>query len=108
VLVDHRYFADGVAKSVWVIGKGNKERQVPLPEAFGRVLSLSIAGKAQDEYLFAKKPGRRPCHPRLSEEAHRQGRHSKESHPAQAPAYLCDTASGKGCAAGRHSGLARA
>lgn len=51
---------DGVAKSVRVIGKGNKERQVPLPEAFGRVLALSIGGKAQDEYLFAKKPGGKP------------------------------------------------
>ncbi len=27
---------DGVAKSVRVIGKGDKERQVPLPESFGR------------------------------------------------------------------------
>jgi site-specific recombinase XerD len=52
---------DGVAKSVRVIGKGNKERQVPLPEAFGRVLALSIAGKPQEEYLFAKKPGGKPA-----------------------------------------------
>lgn len=51
---------DGVAKSVRVIGKGNKERQVPLPESFGRVLALSAAGKFQDEYLFAKKPGGKP------------------------------------------------
>ena len=51
---------DGVAKSIRVIGKGNKERQVPLPEAFGRVLALSIGGKGTDEYLFAKKPGGKP------------------------------------------------
>ncbi|WP_305910360.1 tyrosine-type recombinase/integrase (plasmid) [Methylomarinum sp. Ch1-1] len=51
---------DGVAKSVRVIGKGNKERQVPLPESFGRVLAVSIADKYRDEYLFAKKPGGRP------------------------------------------------
>ena len=51
---------DGVAKSIRVIGKGNKERQVPLPEAFGRVLSLSVSGKGADEYLFAKKPGGKP------------------------------------------------
>ncbi|MEC4749023.1 tyrosine-type recombinase/integrase [Methylomicrobium sp. Wu6] len=43
--VNHIRVVDGVAKSVRVIGKGNKERQVPLPEAFGRVLALSIAGK---------------------------------------------------------------
>lgn len=33
---------------------------MPLPEAFGRVLALSIAGKMQEEYLFAKKPGGKP------------------------------------------------
>jgi site-specific recombinase XerD len=51
---------DGVAKSVRVIGKGDKERQVPLPETFGRVLAISIADKYRDEFLFAKKPGGRP------------------------------------------------
>lgn len=51
---------DGVAKSVRVIGKGNKERQVPLPESFGRVLAVSIADKYREEFLFAKKPGGRP------------------------------------------------
>jgi len=59
--VQHVRVVDGIAKSVRVIGKGNKERQVPLPEAFGRVLALSIAGKTQDEYLFAKKPGGKPA-----------------------------------------------
>ena len=54
---------DGVAKSVRLIGKGNKERQVPLPESFGRVLSLSIADKSREEYLFAKKPGSKPIKP---------------------------------------------
>ena len=52
---------DGVAKQVRVIGKGNKERQVPLPEAFGRVLALSLAGQAPDDYVFAKKPGGKPA-----------------------------------------------
>jgi site-specific recombinase XerD len=51
---------DGVARSVRVIGKGNKERQVPLPETFGRVLAVTIADKFRDEYLFAKKSGGRP------------------------------------------------
>lgn len=51
---------DGEAKSVRVIGKGNKERQVPLPETFQRVMAMSIADKYRDEYLFAKKPGGKP------------------------------------------------
>ncbi len=51
---------DGVARSVRVIGKGNKERLVPLPESFGRVLAMTIADKFRDEYLFAKKPGGKP------------------------------------------------
>jgi site-specific recombinase XerD len=55
--VQHIRIVDGVAKHVRVVGKGNKERLVPLPEAFGRVLALSLAGKTQDDYVFAKKPG---------------------------------------------------
>ena len=51
---------DGIARSVRVIGKGNKERLVPLPESFGRVLAMTIADKYRDEYLFAKKPGGKP------------------------------------------------
>jgi site-specific recombinase XerD len=58
--VQHIRVVDGVAKHVRVIGKGNKERQVPLPEAFGRVLALSLAGKTQEDYVFAKKPGGKP------------------------------------------------
>ena len=58
--VQHIRVVDGVAKHVRVIGKGNKERQVPLPEAFGRVLALSLTGKTQDDYVFAKKPGGKP------------------------------------------------
>jgi integrase/recombinase XerD len=54
---------DGVAKSVRVIGKGNKERQVPLPDAIGRVLGLSLAGKHMDEYVFAKKAGAKSASP---------------------------------------------
>ncbi len=58
--VQHIRVVDGVAKHVRVIGKGNKERQVPLPEAFGRVLALSLTGKTQEDYVFAKKPGGKP------------------------------------------------
>jgi site-specific recombinase XerD len=59
----HIRVVDGVAKHVRVIGKGNKERQVPLPESFGRVLALSLTGKSQDDYVFAKKPGGKPAGP---------------------------------------------
>ncbi|MBS3954216.1 MAG: tyrosine-type recombinase/integrase [Methylomicrobium sp.] len=55
--IQHIRVVDGVAKHVRVIGKGNKERQVPLPESFGRVLALSVAGKFQEDYVFAKKAG---------------------------------------------------
>ncbi|MDD5463358.1 MAG: tyrosine-type recombinase/integrase [Methylococcales bacterium] len=58
--VQHIRVVDGVAKHVRIIGKGNKERQVPLPESFGRVLALSLAGKTQEDYVFAKKPGGKP------------------------------------------------
>nr|WP_263458655.1 site-specific integrase [Bathymodiolus japonicus methanotrophic gill symbiont] len=51
---------DGMAQSVRLIGKVNKERQVPLPEGFMRELALFIADKSRDEYLFAKKPGGKP------------------------------------------------
>ena len=51
---------DGMAQSVRVIGKGDKERQVPLPEGFKRELALALADKSRDEYLFAKKPGGKP------------------------------------------------
>jgi len=54
---------DGVARSVRVIGKGNKERQIPLPESFGRVLSLSLSGKPPSEYVFARKEGDKPITP---------------------------------------------
>jgi integrase/recombinase XerD len=31
---------NGVAKSVRIIGKGNRERMVPLPESFGQVFGF--------------------------------------------------------------------
>ena len=70
----------GIAKSVRVIGKGNKERLVPLPEAFGHVLGFWIKDKAQEEFVFAKDPRGKPPHGasaraylrRLKERAHIQ------------------------------------
>ncbi|MCP3868634.1 MAG: tyrosine-type recombinase/integrase [Gammaproteobacteria bacterium] len=50
----------GVAKSVRVIGKGDKERLIPLPEAFGQVFAVWINGRGGEEFVFAKKPGGKP------------------------------------------------
>jgi site-specific recombinase XerD len=51
---------DGVARSIRVIGKGNKERLVPVPDSFGRVLGIALAGKPATEYVFAKEAGGKP------------------------------------------------
>ncbi len=52
---------DGVARSVRVIGKGNKERVVPLPDTFGQVFGIWLADKGKDEFVFAKRPGEKPA-----------------------------------------------
>jgi len=54
--------SDGVAKSVRVVGKGNKERLVPLPSAFGVRLAGFVAKKKKDHYVFEKKEGDQPPH----------------------------------------------
>nr|WP_242479235.1 tyrosine-type recombinase/integrase [Lamprobacter modestohalophilus] len=52
---------NGVARSVRVIGKGNKERCVPLPLSFGPSLATWISEQPTDDgYIFAKAPGDRP------------------------------------------------
>jgi integrase/recombinase XerD len=48
---------NGVAKSVRVIGKGNRERLVPLPEAFGQVFGFWLNDKGKEDFVFAKQPG---------------------------------------------------
>jgi integrase/recombinase XerD len=48
---------NGVARSVRVIGKGNRERLVPLPEAFGQVSGFWLNNKGKEEFVFAKEPG---------------------------------------------------
>ena len=51
---------DGCARSVRVIGKGNRERLVPLPEAFGQVFGFWLNDKGKEEFVFAKQPGGKP------------------------------------------------
>lgn len=48
---------DGVARSVRTIGKGNRERLVPLPEAFGQVFGYWLSDKAKEDFAFARDPG---------------------------------------------------
>ena len=50
----------GTAKSVRVIGKGDKERLVPLPEAFGAVFGFWLKDRARGEFVFARAPGQKP------------------------------------------------
>jgi integrase/recombinase XerD len=48
---------DGLAKSLRVIGKGNRERLVPLPKEFGHVFGFWLADKPKEDFVFAKQPG---------------------------------------------------
>lgn len=54
------HLCEGRAKAVRVVGKGDKERVVPLPEAFGRRLGDWIATRPKGDYVFAKSPGASP------------------------------------------------
>jgi len=51
---------DGTAKSVRVIGQGDQERRVPLPEAFGQVFGFWLKDQPRGEYLFARAAGQKP------------------------------------------------
>jgi integrase/recombinase XerD len=51
---------DGTAKSARVIGKGDKERIVPLPEAFGAVFGFWLKEQRRSEFVFARAPGQPP------------------------------------------------
>jgi integrase/recombinase XerD len=57
---------NGVAKSVRVIGKGNKERIVPLPGAFGQVFGFWLSEQSREDFAFAKHPGDKPPGPRAA------------------------------------------
>ncbi|MCP5421246.1 MAG: tyrosine-type recombinase/integrase [Gammaproteobacteria bacterium] len=48
---------DGFAYSLRIIGKGDKERIVPLPEAFGQVFGFWLSGRPKDAFVFAQQPG---------------------------------------------------
>jgi integrase/recombinase XerD len=52
---------DGTARSVRVIGKGDKERLVPLPEAFGAVFGFWLKDQPRGEYVFAKAAAKSRC-----------------------------------------------
>jgi integrase/recombinase XerD len=52
---------DGTAKSVRVIGKGDKERRVPLPAAFGAEFGDWLKDRSNGEWVFAKVPGQPPA-----------------------------------------------
>ena len=49
---------EGMAKSVRVIGKGDKERLVPLPGAFGAVFGFWLKDRNRGEAIFAKADGK--------------------------------------------------
>ena len=48
---------DGTALSVRIIGKGNKERIVPLPEHFGQLFGFWLKDRPKEEFVFAQQPG---------------------------------------------------
>lgn len=54
----------GVAKKIRVIGKGNKERSIPLPDTFGQVFGYWIVTMPKEDFVFAKEPGGKPVGPR--------------------------------------------
>jgi integrase/recombinase XerD len=51
---------EGTAQSVRVIGKGDQERLVPLPETFGQVFGFWLKDQPRGEYLFARAAGQKP------------------------------------------------
>ena len=51
---------DGAALAVRVIGKGDKERLVPLPEKFGQVFGFWLKSQPAEDYVFAQKPKGKP------------------------------------------------
>jgi integrase/recombinase XerD len=50
---------DGLARSVRVIGKGDKERLVPLPRTFGEVFGFWLKDRSRGDYVFARALGQK-------------------------------------------------
>jgi integrase/recombinase XerD len=87
--------ADGIAKSVRVIGKGNRERLVPLPKDFGQVFGFwlrSGEGRLRVREGAGRQGARPPCRPGLPSPATRARQPRQESRASQAPAHLCHEA----------------
>ncbi|CDI04649.1 Integrase family protein (fragment) [Candidatus Competibacter denitrificans Run_A_D11] len=59
MIIDAR-LQDGTARSVRVIGKGDKERLVPLPAAFGQVFGFWLKDQPRGEFVFARTAGQKP------------------------------------------------
>ena len=57
---------DGLAKSVRVIGKGDKERLVPLPASFGAVFGFWLKDRNRTEFVFARAPGQKAVSPQAA------------------------------------------
>ncbi len=57
---------DGTAKSVRVIGKGDKERLVPLPEKFGQVFGFWLKDRHKTEAVFSRSPGQKAVSPQAA------------------------------------------
>ena len=51
---------EGTAQSLRVIGKGDKERLVPLPEAFGQVFGFWLKDQPRGEWVFARTAEQKP------------------------------------------------
>ena len=49
----------GTAKSVRVIGKGDKERLVPLPDKFGQVFGFWLKNQPRGDCVFARALGQK-------------------------------------------------
>lgn len=57
---------DGLARSVRVIGKGDKERLVPLPRAFSEVFGFWLKDRPKGEYVFARALGQKAVSPQAA------------------------------------------